>query len=250
MTPYEPGQRWTYRTREYDAGSTLVIGKIDKRPVGQPILHVTVLGVNPHAGADSVDIAHMPFSQKAIDDSVLALVETNVGVGPRFHEGFDIWSADQGGIFDIPVAQAVDGVLSIAMHRETDPFDAIVTKMRAEKSKARISELYRLLFSIDHWFFLCHPNNPRMPVQWVFPDGLNKTPALLAFTSSGRAVSAAVKLGIYPSGSEVRVMPASVKEAVAWITGPECRNSWVCFNLTYQNFPLYCDDAVRLLREL
>jgi hypothetical protein len=122
--------------------------------------------------------------------------------------------------------------------------------MRSKQSEELIGELYRQLFSLDQWFFLCEPDNPRAPVQWEFPDGVNPTPALLAFTSRERAVSAAVSLGIYPEGSSVSIMPASVKDSVHWISGPDCANEWLCFNLTQQNFPLYRDDAARLFANM
>jgi len=169
--------------------------------------------------------------------------------GPQFHEGFQMWSTNKGGVFDIPVSQAVDAVLSTVPYSGVDPFDSMVTKMRGEKSEAMISELYRLLFSIDRWFFLCRPDNARAPVEWAFTDGHNKSPALLAFTRQERAASAAVTLGIYPKGAEVSIMPATVRDAVNWVTGPDCANTWICFNLTFEDFPLYGDHAAKLLRE-
>ena len=187
MIKYQPGQRWTYRTREYDIDSRILIGKIQKRILLQPIVHVTVLNVKPNPTSDSIDIGHMPFSRKAIEESVIALTESGVAIGPQFHEGFQMWSTNKGGVFDIPVSQAVDAVLSTVPYSGVDPFDSMVTKMRGEKSEAMISELYRLLFSIDRWFFLCRPDNARAPVEWAFTDGHNKSPALLAFTRQERA---------------------------------------------------------------
>lgn len=249
MIKYQAGQRWTYRTDERVSGSTLLIGKVEKRLVRQPIIHVAVSDVRTDHAAEARDIGHMPFSLSAMNDSVLALVETNVVIGPQFDEGYNTWAANKGGVFDIPVADAILAVLSVSKRNDDDAFDALVTRMRAEKSEAMISALYRLLFSVDRWYFLCDPENDRTPVEWIFPEGHNGTPALLAFTSRERAAKAAVELGIYPNGSAVSVMPAAVKDAVAWIGGPDCASAWICFNLTYQNFPLYADDAVRLLQE-
>ena len=138
-------------------------------------------------------------------------------------------------------------VVSVAPPSPDDSFDAIVQEMRAKKSKELIGELYRQLFSLDQWCFLCEPGDERAPVQWEFPEGINPTPALLAFTSSERAASAAAALGLYPEGSSVSIMPVSVKDAVEWISSSDCANEWLCFNLTQQEFPLYCDAAVELL---
>lgn len=247
MSKYQPGQRWTYRARECDANSTLLIGKVQKRLLRQTIIHIAVIGVRRDSSADPTDIGHMPFSLKAIDASVLELKESAIAISPNFDEGFNTWIANKGGVFDIPVSKAVDIVLSAIKPDAVDPFDALVRTMRAEKSEAMIQKLYKQLFSLDQWYFLCCPDNSRAPAEWVFPDGLNKTPALLAFTSQPRAASAAVTLGIYPEGSAVSVMPASVKDAVDWVNGAGCTNTWICFNLTFEDFPLYCDHAQKLL---
>lgn len=203
--------------------------------------------VSPNS-TDSIVIRHMPFSKDAIDVSVLNLVETDVKLGPEFEDGVAIWKKQKGGVFNLTVSQAVDAVLSVTTAPHDDPFDRIVTEMRSTRSEELIDNLYSQLFSLDQWFFLCKPGNENTPVQWEFPEGLNPSPALLAFTSRERAASAAISLGIYPEGSGISIMPATVKDAVEWVSGPDCSNSWICFNLTQENFPLYCNDAVRLLQ--
>lgn len=249
MAKYNAGQRWSYRTRDQDVGSTLVIGKVQKRLMKPPIFHVFVNGIASPDSADPIVIGHMPFSEKAIDGSVLELLKSGVVVPPSFDDGVATWNKQKGGVFDLTVSEAVDVVVSVAQTPRNDPFDEIVAEMRSTQSEGLIGKLYRQLFSLDQWFFLCEPDNPRAPIQWEFPDGMNPTPALLAFTSRDRAVSAAVSLGIYPEGSNVSIMPASVKDSVHWISSPDCANEWLCFNLTQQNFPLYVDDAVRLLEQ-
>ena len=249
MAKYAAGQRWTYKTREQDVGSTLLIGNVQKRLLKPPIIHVMLERIVAPNSPEPIIVGHMPFAEHAIDASVLNLVESNADVGPQFEEGIATWKRQKGGVFDLTVSEAVTAILSVTTQTQhDDPFDGIVMEMRARQSEELIGELYRHLFSLRQWFFLCEPDNDRAPVQWEFPDGMNPTPAILAFTSQQRAVSAAVDLGIYPEGTNVSIMPASVEESVKWISAPECSNDWLCFNLTQQNFPLYGADAVKLLK--
>lgn len=250
MANYQAGQRWKYRTRERDADSTVVIGKVQKSFFRQPVIHISVLKVTKIEEGGITDISHMPFSLKAIDASLLSLIESNLPVSAEFQDGFNTWKGAKGGVFEIPVHQAVDAIMSINPFVTDDPFDDHVRRMRAQKSEKMIGELYQKLVAMERWYFLCNPEDPRSPVEWVFPDGINKTPALLAFTSEERAAAAAHKLGIYPPGAPVSVMPSPVKEALKWISGKEIGFNWVCFNLTFENFPLYCDHAAKLLTEI
>lgn len=247
MAKYDTGQRWSYRTRKQDVGSTLLIGKVQKDLLKPPIIHVMVDGIVFSSATTPTVIDHMPFSRKAMDASVLELIETSAMVPSRLEGGIASWKEQKGGVFDLTVAEAVDAAASVAPPQRDDSFDEIVTKMRLKQSEELVGELYRQLFALEQWFFLCEPDDSHVPIQWVFQDGINPTPALLAFTSRERAASAAVSLGIYPAGSNVSIMPASVKDSAHWISGPGCANEWVCFNLTQQNFPLYRNDAIRLL---
>ena len=246
MGAYETGQRWTYYTRGQDAGSTLIVGQVDGDDVKPAVIHIRVEGIaSPHSDTP-IEIGHMPFTLEAMDASVVDLVAADVTLPAEFAEGIATWKNQQGGVFSVAVAEAIDGVLSAMPAPFDDPFDDIVTEMREKRTDAMIDELYRHLFALDQWYFLCEPDDPRAPVQWEFPEGANPTPALLAFTSQQRAGVAAIELGLYPAGSSVSIMPATVKEAVDWISSQDCANEWLCFNLTQQNFPLYCDDAVAI----
>lgn len=239
---YQTGQQWSYHTRPCDTGSTLLIIKVDTSPQQPPIIHVCINHV--HLAGQTSKIEHMPFSAAAMDQSVIALLASHVHIDQRLYEGWSQWLANQGGVFDITVAEAIDATLSALPQ---DPFDATVLKMRAERSHAMIDALYHQLFQLPQWYFLCEPDDPRRPVQWVFPEGHNTTPALLAFTSHERATTAAIALGVYPAGAKVSVMPAPVRDAVQWLNSSDCENTWLCFNLTFENFPLYCDHAAELL---
>jgi len=162
MAKYDVGQRWSYRTREQDVDSTLLIGKVQKELLKPPIIHVMVDGIVLPNSNDPIVIGHMPFSEKAIDVSVLELVETGARVSAEFENGVATWKAQKGGVFDLIVSEAVDAVVSVAPFPDDDPFDAIVTEMRLKQSEDLIAELYRLLYSLDQWFFLCEPDNTQL----------------------------------------------------------------------------------------
>ncbi|MDB5172486.1 MAG: hypothetical protein JWN51_1259 [Phycisphaerales bacterium] len=113
---YQAGQVWTYRTRPGEKGSRLTIVKIEPYGGGTAV-HVYISGVaivNPAAPkGKSTFISHMPFTEEAIDKSVLQLVDQSEQL-PRFEEGYATWKeqADQGkaGVFNVSVAEAIEGV--------------------------------------------------------------------------------------------------------------------------------------------
>jgi len=235
-TTFEVGQRWAYRTRQQDVGSTVLIGRIDSGPM--PVIHVRIDGVNSPARVSPVVIGHMPISVDAFAASVTELRETGVPMAADFAEGVAMWTQDEGGVFEVTVSEAVDVAMS-AFVPAIDPFDELVTEMRATRSVALVEQLYRRVVSLDFWFFLREPSNPGAPVQWRFPEGINPTPAVLVFTSFERAEAAAVLLGLAAAKSPDVVMAASTQEAILWITGPDFANEWLCVNLTQEEFPLY-----------
>lgn len=247
MPKYEVGQRWTYQTREQDTGgSTLLIGSV-QRQAGQDVIHIKVENVGPLNSNGPSVVSHMPFSQAAMDASVVSLVESQADVGDDFQEGIATWKEQAGGVFEISVAEAIEAVFSVAAQPD-DTFDELVVEMRSTRSSELIGKLHRQLFALPQWFFLSDPENDRAPVQWQFADGANTKPALLAFTNEERAATAAVELGLYPEGTGIPIMPAPVREAAKWFSGPDCANEWICFNLTYEDFPLQSDEAVQFLR--
>jgi len=107
------GQHWTYQTRPEDAGSTLVIGKIDEVPEIGKVIHVHVIDVNiPNSkapGGMSHTISHMPFTEDAFRASIKSLIGTAPADG-RFDAGYDAWKKAKGGVFTVPVSQAVDAM--------------------------------------------------------------------------------------------------------------------------------------------
>lgn len=249
MPSFESGQRWSYRTRDQDQGSTLVIGSVQKRFLKPSVIHIKVEGVFSAGSNEPTEISHMPFTAAALETSVSEQVADGIDPGEEHREGQQIWKRNRGGVFDIAVAEAVDGVLSVADTVPNDPIDRIVREMRASQDNRMIDTLYNALFSLEQWHFICDPIDPHSPASWVFPDGHNPTPAVLAFTSQDRAVSAAIDLELYPAGTEVPLMSVSTQEAVEWITGEGFNQTWLCFNLTFDNFPLYCERAEALRRQ-
>ena len=93
------GQVWTYR--DSPDGGTL-----------------TVLHVEPHGEAEVVHvrvgrIGHMPFAGEAVAASVVEHVGDEEP-GQDWREGYGQWREDAGGVFTIPVAEAVSTVLGVA----------------------------------------------------------------------------------------------------------------------------------------
>jgi thioredoxin reductase len=113
---YQAGQVWTYRNRPGEKASRLTILKVDPSGNGN-IVHVHVSRVviensaAPHG--KSTFITHMPFTEEAIDQSVLQLVDQTEQL-PPFEEGYATWKeqADKNnaGVFAIGVAKAIDGI--------------------------------------------------------------------------------------------------------------------------------------------
>ena len=114
MSKYKPGQVWTYKTRTGEEASRITILKVDEHDKLGNIVHIQISGValkNPSApGGVAKLIHHSPYSEQAIDDSVLELVAENV-VLPDFQEGYDTWmeafDKGEGGIFTISVSDGV-----------------------------------------------------------------------------------------------------------------------------------------------
>lgn len=211
------GQRYQY------AGGTLLVGRIEG-----DVIHIAVESTPP--------IQHMPFSRLALQGSLMEKIAEGVPIPSSFEEGYSQWKSAQGGVFEIPVGDAVSAVHSIL----DDEFDELVRLMREQRSQAKIDELYERLFQLDMWYFLGRPEEPEVPVIWDFPDGHNPSPCILAFTSTQRATVGAQEIDL----PEAALISAPTLQAIAWLRGPLSQNeglTWACFNLGSRNFPLYFD---------
>jgi hypothetical protein len=109
------GQRWAYRARPGEEGSILTIVRLDKHPSVGTIVHVSLSGLRLVApdGSAKGDVAHLPFARQALEESVIALVETSSTL-PAFQDGYDAWRlafvAGKGGVFTTHVAEVVAGI--------------------------------------------------------------------------------------------------------------------------------------------
>lgn len=113
---FHVGECWQYRTRPHEEGSTLTVLKVEALPQRGTIVHLRVDGVriaSPQApGGVLNEVAHMPFTERAVADSVTTR-QPDAATLPQFADGYNRWRQDRGGVFDIPVAQAVDQLQSI-----------------------------------------------------------------------------------------------------------------------------------------
>ncbi|MFN3312778.1 MAG: hypothetical protein ACK46Q_04855 [Hyphomonas sp.] len=77
---------------------------------GVPISTFIVDGV-PHVRIGA--IGHMPFEKSALLESLDQLQQTEAEGSAFFEQGYLQWKKDKGGIFSIPVSQAIELSLSI-----------------------------------------------------------------------------------------------------------------------------------------
>jgi hypothetical protein len=113
---YHVGEEWNYRARPGEDGSTLIVGKVETTPKLGVIVHVSLAGLrvkNSHAPTGySETIAHMPFAEAALENSVTTLASSAVPAPPAFSDGYGEWrqAFDRGkaGAFTITVAEGVD----------------------------------------------------------------------------------------------------------------------------------------------
>ena len=111
---FRVGQVWHYKTRPQEPNSTFTIVRIDNLP-GGTVIHISVRSVkvrNPRSKTGfSETIAHSPFWESAIRQSVDQLAEENAE-SPNYEEGYREWrraiDAGEGGVFTISVAESID----------------------------------------------------------------------------------------------------------------------------------------------
>lgn len=111
----QEGQVWHYQTRAGEESSRLYIVQIDPHEKLGPIYHIALDGLklrNPHLeGGLQSDLPHLPLGEAALQSSVTRLISSDASM-PDISEGYGHWKAafdaGEGGIFSIPVAQAVE----------------------------------------------------------------------------------------------------------------------------------------------
>lgn len=105
---FRPGQVWEYKTRPGEEKSVVTILKVESWPKGI-IVHIRVDKVhikNCSGGSELETIEHMPFSREAVENSVTKLAREDSRV-PDFQAGYDDWRKACGGVYTIPIADAV-----------------------------------------------------------------------------------------------------------------------------------------------
>jgi hypothetical protein len=112
---YKVGQVWSYKTRKSEEQSTITIVKIDSDSNFGNIIHVSITGLkmkNPNSITEPVDtIGHMPFTEKAIDKSVIKLIKENADL-PDYEEGYEEWriafEERKAGVYKDSISDAVE----------------------------------------------------------------------------------------------------------------------------------------------
>lgn len=101
---YQPGQEWSYQTREGEEGSTLIICKVESHPKMGNVIHVSLRGLNiknplQQSGFSDV-ITHLPFTEKAMDESVVKVLDTSAKLPEDLQEDFKLAYDDWRSAFD------------------------------------------------------------------------------------------------------------------------------------------------------
>jgi hypothetical protein len=108
---YKPGQVWSFRAPSDQTGAVLTILRVEANPKLGTIVHIALSGSTlPNGGTN---VQHMPFSEQAIDKSVLTLVRENQPL-PDFRDGYAEWrqafDAGRGGIFTVSVGEGFEAI--------------------------------------------------------------------------------------------------------------------------------------------
>ncbi len=112
---YKAGQVWSYKTRPNEPDSSCLILKVEAHPSVGNIIHVSLQDLrikNPREAKGFTDsISHMPFSEDAINRSVIRLLKENTEL-PDYSGGYETWKkrfeAGKAGIFTISLAEGAD----------------------------------------------------------------------------------------------------------------------------------------------
>jgi hypothetical protein len=129
MTPFAPGQRWTYRTRPGEETSTALILKREELP-GGPVLHVQLDGLRLHNPLTETglqtELGHLPISETAARECLTGLIEEHATL-PTDLSGYQQWrtafDAGEAGVFTLPLADIV-GALEEAVRANAEAMQA------------------------------------------------------------------------------------------------------------------------------
>ncbi len=117
---FKVGQAWNYKTRPVETNSTLTICKVEVVGKLGKVVHVSISDVKVKSPQNkdgfATTIAHLPFAESAVKQSVSGLVRENVAL-PDYRGGYDSWrkavESGKGGVWTITVAEAVSAMESV-----------------------------------------------------------------------------------------------------------------------------------------
>jgi hypothetical protein len=117
---FKVGQVWDYRTRPTETNSTLTICKVEMAGKLGKVIQISLADVRVKSPQNkdgfATYIAHLPFSESSVKQSVIQLVKEGVAL-PDYREGYDLWrnsvEKGEGGVWTIPVAEAVAAMESL-----------------------------------------------------------------------------------------------------------------------------------------
>jgi hypothetical protein len=117
---FKTGQVWSYKARADEGDSTLTVCKVETAGKLGTVVHISVKGVklkNP-TSKDGVanNIAHLPFSETALKQSVSKLIQEGA-VLPDYVEGYSTWrkavEGGKGGVWTTTVAETIASMESV-----------------------------------------------------------------------------------------------------------------------------------------
>jgi hypothetical protein len=119
VTKFRAGQVWAIKTPLDQPKAKLVVLRVESDGKLGTIVHIAVTGVSYGNGQNT--IRHLPFAERAIEQSVTTL-DRESGPVLDFAEGYQLWreafDAGKAGVFTITVAEACDAVTGIARDRK------------------------------------------------------------------------------------------------------------------------------------
>lgn len=112
---YKVGQMWSYKTRPNEEESRFIVVKVENHSKYGNIIHIALINLkikNPRSPDGISERAnHLPFSEKAIDDSAIKVVKEKVDL-PDYEEGYNLWrkafDAKQAGFYTTVIAKVVE----------------------------------------------------------------------------------------------------------------------------------------------
>ncbi len=107
---FKPGDGWSYTTSAENKGSTLTILKVERIGKIGVIVHVRVQGLALRdANGDLIEIVEdLPTTRKALSASVIQ--NQRADTVPDFAEAYSNWTQACGGVYIVPVQQAVEAL--------------------------------------------------------------------------------------------------------------------------------------------